>query len=1053
MMSLLITMCSVLSGCQNEASSECKTPAYCEGNTRYYCEAGSLQSEVCSESCINGACSKGQACIPDYCEQNVRHYCSEIGIMTSETCDEGCEQGECIKTKTCVPDYCEGNTRFYCNEAGVMASEACKTMCASGTCLDASECVEAYCDGNIRHFCGDHDAMQIETCPGKCSPEACLPLEPGCGDGVLGEDEACDDGDRNGQYGFCRSDCRSVSACGDGIVDAPDEVCDDGASNGQDGHCKSDCQGVAGCGNGVVENSEECDPPSVGPIVTCDATCKRPALLFSETPQPGHVTTAVADKCVPSDLFQKYLHYRERFMGNAAKHIPGFISWGTNPGESLPSDFRDPLMNCASAYMFNHGKIMCEFNDLSDAQGGYKWTDTTLWLGIMVHWLSTEYRVYQILGLDTSETAKYLAFAIKAFDRLDEEAEKLFGMEPKQDGFFIRDDIPRDFYTKDGEYRFVRKDNGLAGYECSASDYACATYKKMSPEDMLKGGFFVSQDQLTGLFEGFGMAAFLLPDDAEFEGMKLRHESLTRVHRIIQYLKEHTWLIGIKTSSGWQQVPEGWGGYVQMFSGLFAEAANTIVGNELGVEDYHDDASRLAKNVTDTLLNFSWPQWETNNNYNRNLALRLMNFTQVWDENKYMEKSISSGREIWPLDHAIVYGKAVKDEYPLWHIHTLLSQAPCDGPCSGDACQAPTPGWMGEHYFISPNDRFGSIYHDGEYNGLDYLILHNLYFLNYANKTGRPYTQTVTPMPNSKHMLQDVIQNKISSSKYVIADNTADMTMQFCGIPFADWVRDNTLGMVDIYVNDNRWTCGMDGICNIAKDPAPYTHRNALILGTEQADTIRVPKGYHHCIETFGGDDDIEVGEGLHHIVSGSGNDKIKANGYQVMIVAGAGDDTITLGSGYHMVDAGDGNDTIEGGSGTNLIQGGPGNDIIHANEGNNIIRGGAGNDVLEAGDGNNAVWGEDGDDKIRLGNGDNRIWPGDGRAFIKLGNGNSTLVVHEPQDDDLSICFGSGKNTIWAGWSSQSHCSAAQNSQLNDSCVSDLSESDCALSAYNAWK
>lgn len=1096
---LPLSILILFSGCSDHAPvPDCTSGPYCEGDVRYVCAEGEYHQEVCANGCQNGSClSDSPECQPETfapaCDGQTARKCVN-GVIVEQACQmpQVCDKGACVSPEnTCDPlafaPRCENGMRVSCidgalEKADCGSAEVCQSgncvpqspLCGNGTRDAGESCDDGQDNGKYNKCradcsgiatCGDSaiDAPD-EICDdgpdngryGYCD-ETCSRLLS-CGNGYVEGDEACDDGKDNGKYNKCRADCSAVATCGDGITDAPDERCDDGSDNGKTGACRADCSGKGGCGNGVVDApGESCDPPSADYLKTCNASCQTPDSLFEEFPAPGNVSLEISASCNPTDIFQKYLRYRARFIGDAAKHIPGFIDWGTEPGQSLPASYRSPDMNCASDYVFNHAGNSCEFSDLKDAQGAYRWGDTSLELGIMIHWLATEYRMFKILGLDTTETARYLALAIKAFDRLDEDAEKRFGLPPKLDGFFTRDDIPHDFFKAGSGYRFERSD-GFAGYECAGSDYACASHNSMSAENMLKDGYFISQDQVTGLFEGFGMAAFLLPEDAEYDGMNLRHEARARVDRLIRLFRDNQWMIGIETPSGWKQVPETWGGYVQMFSGLFAEAANTISAPDFGLDNYHDIASQTTYTATATVLDLLWPSWETVNNYNRNLAMRLLNFTDLWDDSKFLRKSLESGRELWPLAHALVTGRPLADHFPFWHMHALLAQAPCNGSCSGSSCASPTLGWMGENYFVSPNDRFGSQHTSGEYNGLDYLIAHNLYFLAYAQKTGRPYSQR--PMTNVKsgHRLGDFISGKTPELKaYQADDNPDDLRRTFCERSFADWIRDNALGLVDIYTLDNRWRCDMTGKCTIAKDQSPYTSRNALIIGTDNADTITVPSGsnYHHCVVTNGGDDTISLPAGMHQIDSGDGNDTITTNGYQVDIRAGAGEDHIRLGDGFHMVDAGPGNDTVIGGSGTNLIAGGEGDDTIKAGPGNNRLLGGPGNDTLEAGNGDNAVWGNDGDDKIKLGNGDNRIWTGNGRAFVKLGNGSSTVIAASPQIYDLKICLGTGKNTIWAGWSDKSHCSANRpNTNFGDnSCRQDLTDSDCTDEKYQAWK
>jgi fibro-slime domain-containing protein len=125
---------------------------------------------------------------------------------------------------------------------------------------------------------------------------------PGCGDGVLSDYEACDDGNTAPDDG-CASDCltispgfscampgepcRPIARCGDGLV-AASEQCDDGNLEPGDGcseRCKIEvgkkCEGEpsvcsdAVCGDGVREGAEACDDGNTEPFDGCSALCLR----------------------------------------------------------------------------------------------------------------------------------------------------------------------------------------------------------------------------------------------------------------------------------------------------------------------------------------------------------------------------------------------------------------------------------------------------------------------------------------------------------------------------------------------------------------------------------------------------------------------------------------------------------------------------------------------------------------------------------------------------------------------------------------------------------
>ncbi len=127
------------------------------------------------------------------------------------------------------------------------------------------------------------------------------PAPASCGDGLLDQTEACDDGNRQSGDG-CHENCLVVEAgficpqpsepcrpyakCGDGRVSFP-EQCDDGNVEGRDGCsalCKTEigfkCNGEPSecmetvCGDGVVEGAEGCDDSNPLPFDGCDDECQ-----------------------------------------------------------------------------------------------------------------------------------------------------------------------------------------------------------------------------------------------------------------------------------------------------------------------------------------------------------------------------------------------------------------------------------------------------------------------------------------------------------------------------------------------------------------------------------------------------------------------------------------------------------------------------------------------------------------------------------------------------------------------------------------------------------
>lgn len=98
-----------------------------------------------------------------------------------------------------------------------------------------------------------------------------------CGNSEVEYGEICDDGDNNGNYGYCNVECSGMSPyCGDNLIqDLFGEICDDGASNGLYGWCNSDCSGEGEhCGDGIIQINEICDDGNDLPTDGCSNDCK-----------------------------------------------------------------------------------------------------------------------------------------------------------------------------------------------------------------------------------------------------------------------------------------------------------------------------------------------------------------------------------------------------------------------------------------------------------------------------------------------------------------------------------------------------------------------------------------------------------------------------------------------------------------------------------------------------------------------------------------------------------------------------------------------------------
>lgn len=842
--------------------------------------------------------------------------------------------------------------------------------------------------------------------PGFCATD-CNPT-PGCGDGQVVAPEVCDDGTNNGEYGMCSHDCAGRAGfCGDGLVQAKYEVCDDGAANGDYGACRADCTGPgAFCGDQVLQAPEVCDE---GALNGQDGHCAHDCLAFTPTftSTPGGLTLD-GTTCRDDDLLAKYMHYRLRLRGDGTATHPGFVVIGVGAGFSIPASRREPDTNCAGHWAFGE----CPKPELADAKGLYSWGDGTIWLGEYIAYLALEYAMFERLGLPTGDTLSDLRYAMWAFDRVDEKAESFYpGIAPARDGFYVRDDVPSDFHLVGAGYRFPR-DDGQRGYECVGGDILC------DPPG-IEDGSFTSQDQSLSLVMGLALVAKLVPPGLLVDGVELAADAREKVHRIVWFLKSHGWKV--KDPVGGQP-PDAWGGNAIGFSNAFAKCANVVCGDEFGVDDYRDFASRT---IGEAAFIGIEAIWEATHAYNRTHALRLAAVNGDWSMSKMANRSLGDGKDYYALVSAILQDGRLPAPFSEWRVESLLRSAPCSGPCRGPRDCAEAPGWMGESRTMNANDRFGSRHFLGEFNGLDYLATFaawTVYRGGYRTPLGR-----AVDCPGARTLLTIAEEGAIEGETYDpnASCNRADLGLELCRRPFARWLEDAYRGKVTIFAG-GRWECAPGGPCRITRNGS-NTSGDDLILGKSGNDDLSGGDG-NDCLIGFGGDDKLEGNQGYDELWGLGGNDRLYGESSGI-VLDGEGD-VLFGGDGDDQLEGNPGKDELYGEGGNDELDGGNGDDYLWGDIGNDVLRGGLGDDTMHGNDGDDSLIGDNGSDHLLGGagrdkldgeEGDDSCYGGFGPDFLRGGMGADVLISGDDWELNLldrdRLCGSGGDDTLWGGW------------------------------------
>ncbi|MBM4319358.1 MAG: DUF4215 domain-containing protein, partial [Deltaproteobacteria bacterium] len=298
------------------------------------CRQGVCQQEVgpgescaaadfayCTEglTCLEGRCMRVLAAGGDCRDARVARCAAGLSCIGGACRAVLAAGGDCrdFRATTCADDLsCIDGLCRRLLESGGDCRDPRTTACAAGLdCLDG-RCRLLLGLGGI---CEDPLAVQCEqglVCGHdnggrfRLSPHLDVCAVPGCGDGIVGAGEQCDDGDlddadacrndctaritcpppgtANGQVGFCTADC----PCGVGGADCDQQAhCLAGLVCGQNNGARfglpapTDVCTTPGCGDGVVGANEACDDGNLDDGDGCRRDCTRPPVC----PPPGTV--------------------------------------------------------------------------------------------------------------------------------------------------------------------------------------------------------------------------------------------------------------------------------------------------------------------------------------------------------------------------------------------------------------------------------------------------------------------------------------------------------------------------------------------------------------------------------------------------------------------------------------------------------------------------------------------------------------------------------------------------------------------------------------------
>ena len=364
-----------------------------------------------NEKCDNGPLNGTYDHCNEYCTGKTG-FCGD-GLWQNDDCngEEGCHElsgGD----EECDNGYLNGHTDC---TYGFDNCEVCTTECKieagkTAYCGDkkiqkgTAEACDAYvaldpvnnklCDENVTENCCEVTAGADEICDegednGKynhCTTNCLGTVTWRCGDGNLDDGEVCDDGELNNTPRHCNSDCTGPTPyCGDGkiqrencngysdcvVVEGMSEECDDRYMNGAPGYCYEDCSGKCGDGTLNGDHGETCDDGgNNGSIGYCNSTCD------GDTPVCGNGVQEKGEACDEgNDVNGKYGHCNSNCNGQYEAGYCGDNIIQIADAADCPVSFtlcdENTTENCCEVVEFATGDSpeTCDEGDKNDYHG------------------------------------------------------------------------------------------------------------------------------------------------------------------------------------------------------------------------------------------------------------------------------------------------------------------------------------------------------------------------------------------------------------------------------------------------------------------------------------------------------------------------------------------------------------------------------------------------------------------------------------------------------------------------------------------------------------
>lgn len=342
-------------------------------------------------------------------------------------------------------------------------------------------------------------------------------------------------------------------------------------------------------------------------------------------------------------------------------------------------------------------------------------------------------------------------------------------------GFFCRNDAPPRFENQfNGEYSFVK--GGVARLYNSELDsgYLKTTNKGerwiFPPYNYITvkyahGGSEASHDQIFSLFMGM-LLTHQFASGVEYNGVNLAEKAKKQVLRMVNHYEKYTFNLAFLNpmkNPPYGGMPFNGGGNSYVFAFPIAVFANYI-DNGIAYEGFPYQTTLNNQNsYWDSLqlgssksIWYLW-NWDPNTGFvNHHLRMMMAALSNTFKDHGGPQKLYNMGVtnndigwEFYYLLNKALYPNNT-DHWDPYAIRDELFYCPCTGPYAFNTISLESYPWNISNRFVfgykniqsgnGNSDEFGFL---GEYNGLDYMLLYNLFSMVYSNYNSAVYANHI----------------------------------------------------------------------------------------------------------------------------------------------------------------------------------------------------------------------------------------------------------------------------------------------------------------------